>query len=502
MWAQGNAPYSGTWNALEYPSGHPYDGSKLDLAFVVNGEPDKDWGDAPDSLANPRYPTLDDHDGARHVILEGLHMGTTVDYEIDGQPDTTATGDDSAGSDDEDGVRIPVLARGATVTIEIDVELGPYSKRAYVDAWLDCNQDDDWSDVGEQVLTSEPVEEGENEITVTIPTSTQTGTTFMRFRLSLAGGLAPTGEAPDGEVEDYEVIVAEPYDYGDAPEGALCYLDGTIGEFPTCTGGTAGFIRHAESDAWFGPMVDFEGDGNAGACALFDWGDYDQDECAEDGDAGLITPTAYRLTGPGASNPCVGMDHTMLGCSCEIAQWGSSIDINVHNWLPDTAYVNMLVDWDEDGTWSGASECPEGSTPEHVLVDFPVPKDYDGPLSALSPPDFRIGENLGLLWTRISITECPIGTSDWDGSGVFEAGETEDYLLHVATCDYGDAPEPYPTLKADNGPRHVISGTVRLGDLRDPELDGQPDPDALGDDHNDGIDDEDGVDFVTPFVPG
>ncbi len=61
--------------------------------------------------------------------------------------------------------------------------------------------------------------------------------------------------------------------------------------------------------------------------------------------------------------------------------------------------------------------------------------------------------------------------------------------------DFGDAPErPYPTTLASNGARHVIGGPW-LGDRTDNpdmELDGQPDPNALGDD-NDGNDDEDGV---------
>jgi hypothetical protein len=33
------------------------------------------------------------------------------------------------------------------------------------------------------------------------------GDTFARFRLSSAGGLSPTGEAADGEVEDHEVTI-------------------------------------------------------------------------------------------------------------------------------------------------------------------------------------------------------------------------------------------------------------------------------------------------------
>lgn len=66
--------------------------------------------------------------------------------------------------------------------------------------------------------------------------------------------------------------------------------------------------------------------------------------------------------------------------------------------------------------------------------------------------------------------------------------------------DFGDAPDGaaapgYPTFLANNGARHVIGGPW-LGDasdVPDGEGDGQPDPNALGDDLLDGNDDEDGV---------
>ena len=73
-----------------------------------------DFGDAPDTLPDPpgqgtvdvpAYPTLLADDGARHEIVEGgPYLGTAPDAEDDGQPDATATGDDTSGDDDEDGV--------------------------------------------------------------------------------------------------------------------------------------------------------------------------------------------------------------------------------------------------------------------------------------------------------------------------------------------------------------------------------------------------------------
>jgi hypothetical protein len=52
--------------------------------------------------------------------------------------------------------------------------------------------------------------------------------------------------------------------------------------------------------------------------------------------------------------------------------------------------------------------------------------------------------------------------------------------------DFGDAPESYGTLLADNGARHSIVPGFHLGQRIDAEPDGQPTPDATGDDLNGG----------------
>ncbi len=70
------------------------------------------------------------------------------------------------------------------------------------------------------------------------------------------------------------------------------------------------------------------------------------------------------------------------------------------------------------------------------------------------------------------------------------------------TEDRGDAPDgAYPTLLANNGASHLITGGVYLGASVDDEADGQPDATATSDD-NDGNDDEDGVVFTPPLIPG
>ena len=159
--------------------------------------PHLDFGDAPSP-----YPTMMAANGPRHVAT-GPTLGVNRDDEADGQPTATADGDDTAGSDDEDGVTLPVLMQGETVYLSLEVA----GAAGYVDAWIDFNADGDWLDADEQIHNAQ-LSVGTHQIAVTVPTDATPGTTYARFRISTAGGLAPDGAAPDGEVEDYEVLVA------------------------------------------------------------------------------------------------------------------------------------------------------------------------------------------------------------------------------------------------------------------------------------------------------
>jgi cytochrome c peroxidase len=68
--------------------------------------------------------------------------------------------------------------------------------------------------------------------------------------------------------------------------------------------------------------------------------------------------------------------------------------------------------------------------------------------------------------------------------------------------DFGDAPAPYPTRRAEDGARHAPDATRRLGTRLDTETDGAPDPLARGDDAAGSVNDEDGVRFPSLFVAG
>ena len=175
-----------------------------------------DFGDAPD----PTYPTLSANDGARHILQTGPFLGAGVDAEADGQPSAFADGDDTDGNDDEDGVVFTsLLVAGEQASVDITA-----SAAGLLDAWIDVNDDGDWADTGEQIFASEPLAAGLNSLCFSVPEAATPGIrTFGRFRLSTAGGLSFDGLADDGEVEDYEVAVANL-----ALVGSHEYADGVI----------------------------------------------------------------------------------------------------------------------------------------------------------------------------------------------------------------------------------------------------------------------------------
>ena len=175
------------------------------------GYAELDFGDLPD----PAYPTLFASNGARHV-LSPLYLGSLIDAEPDGQPSANATGDDVSSSDDEDGIGFPDLplrqGKANTVTVLS-------SGSGYLNAWIDLNNDGDWNDAGEHIITDYAVMAGSQTITFSLPiiipnAAPELLTLNARFRLASQSGLGVSGLALDGEVEDYQVETFVPVEIG------------------------------------------------------------------------------------------------------------------------------------------------------------------------------------------------------------------------------------------------------------------------------------------------
>ncbi len=190
------------------PTGPASDGEVEDYQVGIG----YDFGDAPDTtigVGAGDYQTLSANDGPRHTI-GGPRLGTLIDHDANGQPNAGATGDDTDGTDDEDGVVFGALTQGQSATANITVN----NVDGRVDAWIDFNRNGSFADLGEKIVDSQLITAGSTDtVTFVVPGTAQGGTTLARVRVSRSGGLTPNGAAADsegGEVEDYAVIINIP----------------------------------------------------------------------------------------------------------------------------------------------------------------------------------------------------------------------------------------------------------------------------------------------------
>ena len=195
----------------------------------------------------------------------------------------------------------------------------------------------------------------------------------------------------------------------------------------------------------------------------------------------------------------------------DLVAGGRSQSVNVPNvvW-----FANQLA---ASGDWSAANTIHAVTSPR-LRADSVAVLDIDND----GDPDVVAGFQQGNVVASFENTD---GTGTFGGAvtvdsfarGVVQVagadldGDTDTDLLTVEQgedivamfenrsplpqLDFGDAPPPYPTLLADNGPRHGI-GPLFLGTNIDSESNGQPDPNATGDDVDSGSNDEDGVTFT------
>ena len=177
-----------------------------------------DFGDAPAS-----YPTYRVDAGAVHRISgNSLMLGVARDADADGQPNATATGDDSdTGMNDEDGAVFGALRQGAMASLTVEVTGG----LGLLDAWVDFNADGDWADADEQIFDDEMMNIGENMLSFDVPVDAAVGNTFARLRLSSGGVAEVTGFALDGEVEDYQLTIAAAAPAGPDTPDAFMFVD-------------------------------------------------------------------------------------------------------------------------------------------------------------------------------------------------------------------------------------------------------------------------------------
>lgn len=167
-----------------------------------------DYGDAPASYGD-----------AQHRIISGMELGDTIDSEALALSSADATGDDITGRDDEDGITFPNGAIGylnQTVPVHISARNSVHLD-AWVSGWIDWNQDGDFTDSGEQIISNKlvPLSASKQLIQAQfiVPLDAVCDETILRIRLS-SDPVDPGENADSGEVEDIEFFVDCSVDQG------------------------------------------------------------------------------------------------------------------------------------------------------------------------------------------------------------------------------------------------------------------------------------------------
>jgi hypothetical protein len=503
------------------PTGAAADGEVEDYTVVIqSATATDDFGDAPDT-----YGTTLAASGARHTAA-GPALGPTVDTEANGAPSSTATGDDTAGIDDEDGATFTsALVPGSMATVRVTAP-----SAGVLDAWVDFNINGTF-DVGEQVFTDTVLGVGTNDLSFAVPGGAVLGSSFARFRIASAAGdvTGPTGAAPNGEVEDHAVAISPQLFLNEVlfnPPGAdetteYVELRGTPGA--TIPSGTY--------------LVALEGDvpANAGDVQqIFDLSGLTLGSngflvLRHNGSLYPVDPASTVVTGTGlgffgaagfqsddASGNFEQTSVTFMLLHASVAPTLSNDIDTDNNGIPDGVFTtNQWIVRDSVSVLGLAdpsiaygqivfSEMAAGTVPAGATVvdTLTLAVDYVGRTGdttgsaaadwvgseldpAFVPPEVRLGSGAGETFPM-----------SLDGRRLNHLGASN---FPAISDDFGDAPASYGTLLANDGARHEATG-VTLGPTRDADDGAFPTAAADGDDTN-STDDEDGV-TLPMFIEG
>ncbi len=438
----------------------------------------RDFGDLPDTapgVSAANYQTLEADGGASHGIVPNVFLGASVDGEADGAPTANADGDDLAAlPDDEDGVVFPgvdaIFANRLVAGVSNPVDITA-SANGFLNCWFDFDGNGTLTDAGEQAFAETAVVAGAQTLAVNVPQAA-VSPVYWRCRYSDVAleGSTPVGAATRGEVEDGRADVIA-LDLGDLPDAAAGNASGDYATRRADDG-----ARHAiVANLRLGACVDAEGDGQPGALANGD-------------DLGAGTATGVCAT-PGDDE-----DGVTVASLQFVGGTVGTVSLTATNATGAAARLCGFVDYDGDGQFVTAGEqaqiaVPDGSNDAAFTLTFgSVP--FNGAPTGFAR--FRIDD----------------GVAGCSATGAAISGEVEDYPIALRNYDYGDLPDAaageaagdYRTRLADSGARHLITTGLFLGAGVDPEADGQPNADALGDDAS--ADDEDGITFPPEFDLG
>ncbi|MBK8877093.1 MAG: HYR domain-containing protein [Haliscomenobacter sp.] len=460
-----------------------------------------DFGDLPDVADNGRYPTTLKHNGARHIVAplgsgQNVFLGNTVDVELDGSPSIGASGDGV----DEDGIAfLTPLMPGQQARVRISA-----SNQLAIPATVYAFADFDGNGVLDPLVfnTLPVVAPGgsiNNEYIFNVPNTGfgNLASVYFRFRISTDPiANSPTGLAPNGEVEDYR----------------LSYY--SVGNLVW------------EDRNWNGLQDnDEKGLGINGVVVALVY-------AGPDG----IMETNLNTLPPSGGIPA-GDDIIYYDVTKTYTRADGSTTNGLYYFNGLTAGKYDIVFFDpKDGTVT---------RPNNVTQSLDEDKDSDAlPLATLPGLPVRTSSHTGTftLIGDLATKEAGIGDQDLaqipnnndlpisGAPGLFFPDHLVDQRFDagIVFLDFGDLPNAdslaganYPTLLNAKGPRHIVKPNFYLGSCADAEIDGAPDEHAGakgygeddGDDEKDSdpnswkqgaacTDDEDGIRFLTPLMPG
>jgi hypothetical protein len=164
------------------------------------------------TLLAPDYGDYSSFASASQTPDAAIRVGTlATDGEASNPANSTATGDDLVG-DDED-LTMPAFTVGSTTTLAVPMTITAASlsgSTARVNVFVDWNGDNDVLDINETLTAQTVSASGNFNFSLTPPAGTTVGTKFLRIRAT-EGATAPLfsgTSALKGEVEDYAVTVA------------------------------------------------------------------------------------------------------------------------------------------------------------------------------------------------------------------------------------------------------------------------------------------------------
>lgn len=472
-----------------------------------------DWGDAPDS-----YGTTASASGAYHPAAN-VWMGTPPDIEPDGQPTSGADGDDNTGQDDEDGVTLPaVLIAGESASVTIHG--GDYG--GFVHAWIDFDRNGVF-DSGDQIFSDLLVTGGNNSQTFNVPSTAVAGITYARFRInSDGGGIGPTGDGWDGEVEDYQVEI----EYPKVELGNNVWYDTNAngikdaGE-PGISNVGLELFQDTDNSNDFSAGDTFVNSTVTDASGNYKFGDLDQGDYILTIPSNNFSPAGplyQHSSSPGADDPDNDVDDDDNGIDDSdpltngIASYAVTLTPGTEPGIENADY-NQTVDFGfyvPTGTIIVEKQTlPDGSYDSFTFTGDAAGTIVDGGsivVSSLLPGTYHSTELVPTGWILESIV-CDDANSSGDVNTAtvtfqLDPGETVTATFtNTQLYDFGDAPDNFRTLLVSDGARHLLGNDFYMGASIDIEAEGLPTPGADGDD-NDNTDDEDGVTLPAMLTPG